>query len=151
MDDERKVMDKAMRLLAVRAHSTAELREKLFSKGFSRNLVDFALSECVRLRFLDDRLFAESYLLELQGRGYGGRKCRVAMQRKGLAAELINELLDGGCRDDEAERAGELLKRKLKSLSRETDPRKRKEKALRFMVSRGFPIGMVLELYDRMD
>ncbi|MDD3117587.1 MAG: regulatory protein RecX [Victivallales bacterium] len=150
MAENRNAMNMAVKLLAVRAHSSAELRDKLLRKGFAEAEVELALSECLRLKFLDDRLFATMYLEELQCRGYGRRRCRMSMQRKGLPGELVTELLDAVSSEDETARAEALLERKLTSLAREKDPRKKKEKAVRFMMSRGFSPGMVITLYERL-
>lgn len=151
MDKEQQTaMNKAIRLLAMRAHGTTELRGKLYDKGYTRPIVEFVIAECTRLKFLDDRSFAEMYLQELQSRGYGARKCRMSMQRKRLDEELIDELLSEASQEEEIERASVLLERKLKSLSRETDPRKKKEKALRFMISRGFSPSLVFDLFRKL-
>ena len=151
MEENREAMNKAIKLLAVRAHSTFELRHKLRQKGFSAAATNFAISECLRLKFLDDRQFAEMYLQELQSRGYGSRRCRLAMQRKGISGELLDELGDHLSPEAETERAQTLLERKLHTLDRETDPRKKKEKAVRFMLARGFSLSTIMTLYARLN
>jgi len=147
MEEYDKAMQRAVKLLTVRAHSTAELREKLFKKEFSAPAVYFSLNECKRLGYLNDRLFTEQYLSEMRGRGWGDRKCRMGLQKKGIDRATIDEVISANENPAEArERAAAVLSRKWQSLQRESDPRKRQEKAFRFMVSRGFPTDLVMQL-----
>lgn len=147
MEEHDKALQRAVKLLTVRAHSAAELRRKLFDKGFSASAVYFAIRECLRLKYLDDAVFARQYVDEMRGRGWGDRKCRMGLKNKGIEAGLIEELFAVE-EDTEAayERAAAVFARKWTALQRESDPRKREEKAFRFMLSRGFPTDLVMRL-----
>ena len=52
-------MERALRLLSMRAHTSCELRGKLLRAGFPADEVDSAMAECEKRHYLDDRLFAE--------------------------------------------------------------------------------------------
>lgn len=147
MEEHDQAMQRAVKLLTVRAHSSAELRNKLFQKEFSAPAVRFAIDECLRLGYLDDRSFARQYLDEMRGRGWGDRKCRMGLQKKGIEAAIIEEVFDA-TEDSEVAyaRAATVFARKWQALQRETDPRRRQEKAFRFMISRGFPSDLVMRL-----
>lgn len=147
MEECDKAMQRAVKLLSVRAHSTAELRKKLFQKEFGGSAVYFALNECTRLGYLNDLSFARMYLDEMRGRGWGDRKCRLGLQKKGIDGAMIEEVF-AASEDPEAayERASTVFERKWQGLQRESDPRKRQEKAFRFMVSRGFPSDLITRL-----
>ena len=74
--------------------------------------------------------------------------CGVAVTCDEIDRQTIDE---SDSDDDQYERAGEALKKKMKSLVRETDPRKKREKAFRFLVSRGFPVQVVSRVIDETD
>jgi regulatory protein len=152
MTDEtlQKAMDKAMNLLSRRGHSRKELFDKLFKRGFSKRVIMQTLSECERLNFINDFDFAESYLAELRAKGYGIYRIKNAMFKKGVPSAILKELIENGTdnEEDERERAMEALKRKMKTLEKESEPRKRKEKAYRFLAGRGFSMDVIYSVYD---
>jgi len=150
MEDNDQAMQRAVKFLAVRAHSAAELKEKLLRRDLPSAAVHFALAECKRLGYLDDRQFAKEYLEEMRGRGWGDRKCRMGLQKKGVDRAVIDEIFaDGDDPEAALQRAAAVFERKWQTLQREPDPRKRQEKVFRFMVSRGFPAETVMTLIRR--
>ncbi len=132
----------AISLLSRRAHGSVELRRKLVDKGFPPADASFAVSECVRLGFLDDASFAASMADEMLARGCGARKIASKLSRRGVDKDLVREAMDGvperpGA-TDELSSATEALGKKLKTFAREPDVRKRRLKAMRFLAGRGF-------------
>lgn len=146
MDETGKAMDKAMRLLSSRAHSRRELERKLYQRGFSSGTILFVVAECERLGFLNDEDFASNFAEELRTKGYGAGKVRNALALKGVERGIIEETSAATDRDEEYSRAQLALGKKLKTLKNEKDLRKRKEKAYRFLLSRGFSGDIVSEL-----
>ncbi|OGV51537.1 MAG: hypothetical protein A2017_01840 [Lentisphaerae bacterium GWF2_44_16] len=146
MDENGKAMDKAMRLLSSRAHSRRELGRKLYQRGFSSGTISFVIAECERLGFLNDEDFASDYAEELRNKGYGAGKVRNSLAQKGIDRGIIDEEIAGTEKDDEYSRAETALEKKLRTLKNEKDIRKRKEKAYRFLISRGFSGEIVSEL-----
>jgi len=148
MEENDKAMQRAVKLLTVRAHSIAELKSKLFQKEFAGPAVYFVINECIRLGYLDDERFARQYLNEMRGRGWGDRKCRMGLQKRGVPRTVVDELFSGDEEsvEDAYRRAITVFDRKWLSLQREPDPRKREAKAFRFMVSRGFSTDQVMQL-----
>lgn len=151
-EEETTVMKNAIRLLARRAHSSRELTDKLMARGYHYPTVLKIINECKRHGYLNDELFTENYANELASRGQGAFKIRNKLREKGLPAELIKEKLN---ELDEVsppdERAYQALQSKLHSLRRENDPRKRREKAYRFLVSRGFTTDTIRQVIDKME
>lgn len=151
IDDRDKAMDRAMRLLAGRAHYSGELRSKLYQKNFTKNAIDYAISECWRLRLLDDEQFACDLCRELYSRGYGPYQIKMRMRRKGIPEDLVSEAMIFA--DEEDPEAGDEAARmafsnKLRLLSREQDTRKKREKIYRYMMSRGFSGDIIRELLE---
>jgi len=144
-------MDTAMRLLGRRAHSEKELRDKLCQRRFKEKIVYEIVVECERLQLIDDVEFARIYLQELQAKNLGPRRIRAAMAKRGISKEIIDESLgEGEDLDGMKKRAGEAAKSKLLSLRREKDPKKKREKLIRYLYSRGFFGDLVYQLVDEL-
>jgi regulatory protein len=144
--DTQSSMDAALRILGRRAHSKAELKKKLLAKGVPYHLADNAIAECARLSLVNDAEFARAYAAELRGKGAGPLKIKAALSVKGIdketAASAAGEALP---EDDLLSAAISSLSGKLTSLRHEKDKRKQREKAVRFLMSRGFPSGVVFK------
>ncbi len=150
-EEKEKAMKKAMSLLSRRAHGRSELAGKLKLRGFSGQTIKAVLDDCERLNFINDRDFAELYIEELKGRGFGSRRIKNELNKKRLPRPVIEELMEESPEDKENEysRAEVVLERKMKSLARESDPRKRREKIYRFMASRGFSGDIISQLLEK--
>ena len=143
-------LEKAMRLLSVRSYSERELMKKLRLAKIPAREAAEAVAECRRRGYLNDELLAEDYAHALVNRGSGSRLVKLQLRKRGLPAEYVETALEktAGLEPDAARRA---LEYKLRLLSRETDPRKKREKAFRFLVSRGFSLDVIRELFDEVD
>ncbi len=138
-DPYRQAQDTAIALLARRLHSRAEIRRKLAERGFEARIVEKVLSACEQLRYIDDETTADFFVQELLRKRVGLLRIRDAMKEKGFAGELIDRMVDRHrVPDIEMEIAGAALEKKRAALFREKDHRKRREKAARFLRSRGF-------------
>ncbi len=154
MSEERiEAMGKAVKFLAARAHSVAELRQKLAVRDYSSTVIESVIEECLRKKYLDDRMFTEYCLEELKScRGYGPRKCRSYLINKGITPEMIDAVMTEkrDSVEDELAQAVDVLKRRMPSFERESDPRKRMEKAIRFMAGRGFSFDISSRAYGQL-
>ena len=133
----RSAMERAMRLLSVRAHTSSELRQKLLRAGFPPAEVAAAVAECEKHHYLDDRLFAEDCSDLWLERGHGTRSIRCKLRQKGIDNETASAALEQ-LEEREPEAACRAIEGRLPSLLREKDLRKRRAKALRFLAARGF-------------
>ena len=90
--------------------------------------------------FLNDENFAKLYAEELLGRGYGQRAISQRFYKKGLRGEKIKQILDEVCSESQEveDTLLRLAQKKLKSLSRETDEYKKRQKLFRYLAGRGF-------------
>ena len=143
-------MEKAMRLLSRRALSERELLNKLCAAGYPFREARDAVAECRKRGYVNDEAFAADYTELLAGRCLGGRRIRLALRKRGIPAELQEEPLEAAA-ETEAERASEALAYKLRLLARETDPRRKREKAFRFLVGRGFSCESCRTALERAD
>jgi len=126
-----------MRILSLRACSVAELTVKLRRAGYPPDATRAAVDECRKRHYLDDALLAEDCSAMWRARGHGNRSIRFKLRQRGVPEELVeNAVADTG--SEESDAAVAAIESRLYSLLRETDLRKRRAKALRFLAARGF-------------
>lgn len=135
--DQEAARQKCLRLLGLRARSTAELVERLRSAGFVEEIIAAVLSELESARLVDDEEFARSWVASRQASGGAGRrKLRWELRRKGISEDLIRQVVDQEIDDDaELQLATELAQRRLRGLPAEEKTLARLRRAL---VGRGF-------------
>lgn len=143
-------LKKAMDLLAARACTERELLEKLRRGGYADSEVRQAVEECRRRGYLNDALLAEDQSRFLSERGCGSRLIREKLRRRGVDPEVV-DLAVGQSLESEAEALRTALEYKLRLLGRESDPRRKREKAFRFLISRGFSPELVINALDKTD
>ena len=122
----------ALKLLARREHSRAELRQRLGTHGCAED-VDATLDQMEQCGLLSDARFAEAYIASRRNR-LGTFRLRRELRDRGVADALIAQALDqsGG---DELARAREVWRRKFGVPP--ADVRDHARQA-RFLQSRGF-------------
>ena len=140
----------ALDYLTYGAKTTAEVRRKLRSKGLDEAAVEDALAHVVRYGYLDDAAYARAYARgRFAGRGHGPQRLRADLLRRGVPREAVNAALDELAEaEDLAEAARHHGRRRWHALARETDPRKRKQKTMDFLVRRGFAFDLAREVTD---
>ena len=154
----------AVEILAKRLVSTAELRTKLGAKKlFSPAEIDEAVLAVKRMGALHDDFLAEDVARSYRSRGYGPARIRMALRKRGIPNEIIEQTLNGKEEDDTPVFSGEsdsnmpndgdnafaVLHRKAAQFRREPDARKRKAKAVRCLVGRGFSYEDAIAAADR--
>jgi len=89
MDGENSAFEAAVKLLARRASSQANLREKLRGKGHSDGDVQRACERLVRAGYLDDQRVALEVILEHSRKGHGPRRVDAKLRSLAVEAEQI--------------------------------------------------------------
>ena len=125
--------ERALRLLARREHSLAELAGKLRAYASPEEELEALLEDLSRRRLLSDERYAESRAHALS-RKYGAARIAHELRAKGLDKGLA-EQASGAARATEVERAREVWRRRFR-----VAPKTREERAkqMRFLQSRGF-------------
>ena len=149
----------AVEILAKRLVSTAELRSKLAAKKlFSPAEIDDAVLAVKRMGALHDDFLAEDVARSYRSRGYGPARIRMALRKRGIPQEIIEQTLNGKDEDAEPVDSGQsedgdnafaVLHRKAAQFRREPDVRKRKAKAVRCLMGRGFTYEDAINAADR--
>ena len=139
---ETTVWQRALRLLAARERSTAELAARLRRAGGTDAAVEAALERLRALGYLDDARVAQHAAAQAARRGRGSIYARAHLAARGVDRALI----DTAIRDhftDEAALAGSVLARRYATPLRSLADRAR---ASRFLLQRGFPRAVVLAI-----
>src|SRR5699024_8216664 len=105
-------------LLATRGRSVDELRQALQGKGHDTELCERLLRKLADSGLVDDVEFARKWVwARHSNQGLGTRAIRVELQRKGVADETITAAVAEVTADDEEQRARELVRKRLRSMS----------------------------------
>lgn len=135
---EPSLRERALRFLAAREHSRAELRRKLAPHAESAEALDILLDELTEKKQLSDERFAEarSHLLS---RKYGASRIAHDLRSKGVSDEEAQAAM-ATARATDLERAREVYRRKFR-----TPPSSREDRArhMRFLQSRGFSFDVI--------
>jgi regulatory protein len=131
--DKISLKGRALRLLAGREHSRAELQKKLASHEQEPGELQRALDELQAKGFISEQRVVESVLHRRAARLGAGRVKRV-LQAKGISADAVAEAVER-LQGTEIERAREVWRKKFGQLA--ADPAGR-AKQMRFLAARGF-------------
>lgn len=137
---------RALRLLARREHSRAELARKLAAHAASAEALEKLLDALSERRQLSDERYAEERVRQLS-RKYGAAHIRRDLVSKGVAAETAARLsLASGAGDFERARA--ILTRKYRQPATNAAERARR---MRFLQGRGFAHDIIRRLLSSSD
>ena len=127
--------NRALALLAIRDHSTAELARKLKSRGFEAQEVSAALEGLVADGLCSDANFAATYIKSRGARGFGPLRIRSELRQRGVDAPTI----DQGFAEFDGDWA-DVARRAAAKKFGEQRPETRQERAryARFLTYRGF-------------
>lgn len=156
-----KLLDYALRILAKKRYTSFEMRKKLKEYGKKKGIDDnsddeaacfddapaggdfekFAVAVLDRLKelkYLDDEQYAQDFVAaRIKFKPRGEFLLRRELKLKGISKELIGEIFRWGEEFDELAVCLDALVRKER-LWRDISAAKKREKAVRFLASRGF-------------
>jgi regulatory protein len=138
------LMGRALRYLSRREHSRQELRKKLLPYAESDIELDELMTKLEAQSWLSDERFAES-LVRRKSERYGSLKIVEELKQQGIEGESLIEIKER-LKVSDAMRAWELWQRKFDSTITK-DP-KEKSKQMRYLVSKGFPLSVVIKIID---
>ena len=129
---------RALRYLAGREHSRAELLRKLAPHAPEREELERVLDDLQAKGFISEARVAASVVHQRAAR-LGDRRLRQELHTKGLDAQTVADALES-LRGTEPARAQEVWQRKFGQAA--TDPAGR-AKQMRFLLTRGFSMDVV--------
>lgn len=137
---------RAMRYLARREHTRAELHAKLLPHVREDENLEAVLDELVKRNWLSDERAAEQLLNQRRGR-YGAQRIAHELKHKGIADDLVGAALPE-LKRGEFDAAREVWQKKFGAA-----PQGAKEKArqMRFLQSRGFSLETIFKVMKLPD
>jgi regulatory protein len=146
-DGAERAYNAALNFLSYRPRSRREIETYFRKKKVDSELVPAVLERLERVGLLDDRAFATFWIENRQTfRPRGSWALRAEMRQKGLAAEVIDEALEGV--SDEEEAAYEVASKKVRTLFLQ-DEREFFRKMVGFLQRRGFPYDVAAAVTGR--
>lgn len=124
---------RALRYLAAREHSRAELMRKLKAHAPDPQALVDLLDELQAKDLLSEERLAHS-MARVGAQRYGNARIKANLQAKGLPADLVNAAIDE-IEDSEHQRAYAVWSKKFGTVA--TEPKER-ARQMRFLASRGF-------------
>ena len=98
-----RLLDRAVRILAMRDHSEQELRRKLAAPVMGKNGpeeidatpedYDKVIAWCIESRYLDDDRFVQQFIASRSRKGYGPARVRQELGQKGISREAIERAM----------------------------------------------------------
>lgn len=143
MSEARDVRQAATKYLAIREHSTLELKRKLLEKNFDDLVIHDVLKDLELQGLLSDERFTENYTRYRKGKGFGSLHIQKELRERGVGEDLINKYVDA---NDESwiELVKEVhFKRFGDPLPEDFEER---AKQARFLQSRGFTSDQIWKL-----
>jgi len=128
----------AVSLLALRARSTGELRQKLLQRHYMEDTADMVIYKLEKEHFVNDEAFAEDYARQLSQRRLGKRRILIELRQKGIDSGMAEEAANQLDEEETAEGAAQLALKLLKKYARESDSRKAMQKLMAAMARRGY-------------
>ncbi len=145
-DDFQHCLDAAVRYLGYRPRGEAELRKRLTQRGFTRDVQDAVIEKLRAQGLVDDTAFAQFWKDNRETfRPRSRRLTRLELRRKGVAAEIVDQVV--GTIDDEAAAYRAALAR-ARRLSR-TDALAFRRKLGGYLQRRGFSTGVIKGTLER--
>ena len=138
---EPSLRERALRHLARRDHSRAELARKLVAHG-DADEIDAVIERMGELGLQSDTRYAEAFVRGKAGR-FGASRLRSELARRGIDRDLIDEAIAGECVESEADRARAVLRGRFTEPP--ADAREWARQA-RFLQTRGFAPDLIRKL-----
>jgi regulatory protein len=141
-EQEAAAKELCLRLLTDRARSKHELGAKLKQKGVADEIAERVLDRFDEVGLIDDEAFAGAWVRSRhRHRGLGRRAIAQELRRKGIDKDLADEALTEVDDEAEAQRARELVDRKLRTVtvSGPEDRRKVGQRLIGMLARKGYP------------
>lgn len=125
-----------------------DVYDYLIRKGFSDEETSEVCDYIEEVGLVDDDLYVKFFVEDsFRIKNKGARKIVYELKQRGIDDDKIEEAIEEAS-DMECEALKEAYERKLEATKSETDPYKRKNKIIRFLISRGFDYSDIKDIVD---
>jgi len=141
-DERNKVINSALGYLSYRQRSQQEVFQKLRSKDYSHEDIEFAINYCIERNYINDIEFARSFIHDKSKLNkYGSVRIKYDLIKKGVDKSIIDQVLQADF-EEEYSTALEVAEKKLASY-RSDDKNSQYRKLGGFLQRRGYPYDVV--------
>ncbi len=144
----------ALRYVASRPRTVAEVRRKLQRSDVEEDVIDRVVERLRALHYLDDAAYVQDYVrARFSNRGYGPGRIRNELLRRGIDRLLVDEALDAmhDRKDDVLEAARAHARKRWVRLENEPDPYKRRKKLGEHLLRKGFTYDTIRRVADELE
>jgi len=144
------------RLLSLKDRSSEEIKGKLLSKGYNKEIVDQLISEFIKKGYINDEKFAYNFSKSrIFGKKYGRKLVEFELAKKGISKDVREKVIEDLYKNiSEEELARDLAEKKMKSYKDLPDEVK-KRRLVGFLSRRGFSWEIIrkvfLEVFEEVD
>ena len=134
----RAALDRAVGLLALRAHARGEIEAKLRQAHFRPAVIEMVLYKLEREGLLDDADFSREWAEARARRRLGPRRIAQELRMKGVAQEEIDAALQGFDEEEQLEAAVALARKGFARGKAGEDPRKAQQRVAAMLARKGY-------------
>ncbi len=153
-DDSVSAKRMAAKFLNTRRRTENEVRNKLRREKFDQEIIDEAIANLKGSGLIDDEAFSRAFIHDKRiTKPVSSKQLSQELRQKGVAKNIIEDIL--GEADEEEGEEGRALRTAAKKweqlLRREKDDKKRKQKLISFLGSRGFEYQVIKSVLKKLD
>jgi regulatory protein len=148
-----KAYEYSLRLLTGRDYTVLKLRGKLSARGISEQDLEATICRLQSEGWLDDRRYATRFAESSLSSGrYYGLRLRMEMRRRGLAVELVDEILKRVADEyDELDELRSVIERRYPRFVFSAASVKEKQRTIGWLQRRGFGISSIMQALRVVD
>ena len=147
-DNAQYAFDSAVKLIAHKMRTRAELKDRLMERGIDEMAVEDALDKLASYGYVDDAAFAGEYVRSAMQTGRWGRKAvEYRLKDKGIEQSVIDEALMEYTEEDEKRIARKQLQAAAGRL-KGVEARKARQKEYAALARHGFDYSVISELLE---
>ena len=150
-ESELKARAYAFLLLKYRQRSVDEISQRLKKKKFPEEVINRTISFLREKKFVDDDLFARTWIKERLARYIGPSRLKQELKLKGVAEQVIeNNLKRAQEFYSEPDTVRELAAKRMSRI-KNLDPQTAKRRVYGYLLRRGFSLELVIEALNEFE
>ncbi len=144
------IYEKLTNFCAYQERCRADVIEKLYKLKIPKEEFDVYIDKLKTENFLNEERYVKAFISAHSKKKWGKTKIKSALAGKKLDSGLVKKYLDLIEEGDYDGQIKELLQKKWKSI-RTGSPKEKKNKLVRFLLSKGFEMGKVMAAVKEME
>ncbi len=154
MGDSKDIRESAMKFIAHRAKTSAQVLEHLTEEGYSREEAEKQIREMKELRYIDDAGYAFNYMEYAFEKGRAFERARIELEERGVSRRDIERAAEDYChmygvdiREEDRKRAAGQAE--AFAGSNDMCEEKNRNRLGRKLLSLGYDASIVIDIVDR--